>query len=79
MAEPGGAQAALRLDAPGLEWIQRRQRRARRAALAAAKEFGERRHLRLRVAQSRQDRLQVREALAGPEGRGPNALQTQAL
>ena len=46
MPEPGGAQAAAGRSCPGVERIQRRQRRRRHAPIAAADEVADRRHRR---------------------------------
>jgi hypothetical protein len=78
MAEPGGAQSAGGRLAPGFERAHRRQRPPRHAPFAATEKFCQRRHLRVRVAQPRHDRVQVAEALAGPAQRGFDPLEPQA-
>ena len=79
MTEPGGAQTAAGFSAPGFERIHRRQRCLRHAALAAAEKLGDGRHRHLRIAQPRQDRVQVAKALARPARRRLDALEPSAL
>src|ERR1700733_10610241 len=79
MAEPGDAQSTGGRARPGIERIHRWQRLRRHAPLAPADELAERWHRGRRVAQARQDGLQVTELLACPARRGFDPLQPRAL
>src|SRR5882762_5692076 len=75
MTEPGGSKAAGGPPGPRFERAHRWQRPPRRSALAVAEKFSKRRHRRARVAQARDDRVHVAEALARPAWRSLDALE----
>src|SRR5882672_3251547 len=75
MAEPGGAQPAGGWPGPALERVQRWQRSARHAALAATDELAERRHRHAGIAQARHDGLHITKPITRPEGRSLHALE----
>src|SRR5215510_11255856 len=79
MAEPGYAQTSGWRTAPSIERIHRRKRAKRNLAISAAEHLMQRRHLGVRVAQTRQDRMQVTKMLARPARRRPDALEPRAL